>query len=390
MSMNTETLGKFFLKKEQNVNPLKHPDETFELFSIPAYDKQQAEILNGVGIGSSKKLLYPNDVILSRIVPHIRRCWIVPSSTEHRQIGSGEWIIFRSDSVYPPYLRYYLLSDTFNNKFMSTVKGVGGSLLRADPKQVAKFNIPLPLLPTQIKIAAILDAADELRQKDKELIAKYDELAKSLFLDMFGDPYLNPHNWEIDQLQNLVKKNKIVTYGIVQAGPNVLNGIQYIKTSDIVNNVIKTTGLSKTSYEIAKKYERSKVSIGDLIMSIRATVGTLAFLPKELDGANLTQGTARISPGKRVNRYFLYYCILSKGVQSWIGRQIKGATFKEITLKRLREMPLIVPPIELQNDFAENIQLIEDQKQQAENSQLKSEELFQSLLQRAFKGELVS
>lgn len=137
-------LGDLFLRKGKSVDPSRYPDKTFQLFSIPAYDKSQPEILKGGEIGSSKKALEPNDVVLSRIVPHIRRCWIIPPTDGNSQIGSGEWIVFRSDKVQPSFLRYYLLSDEFNGKFMSTVKGVGGSLLRADPQQVAKFDFPLP------------------------------------------------------------------------------------------------------------------------------------------------------------------------------------------------------------------------------------------------------
>src|SRR5690554_8031256 len=81
------------LKRGGSVNPANYPDETFELLSIPAFDKGEPEIVEGKAIGSSKSCVQPNDVLLSKIVPHIKRCWVVPAPQgTYRQIGSGEWI----------------------------------------------------------------------------------------------------------------------------------------------------------------------------------------------------------------------------------------------------------------------------------------------------------
>ena len=129
---------------KKSVDPRKFPNDEFELFSIPAYDKGKPERILGSEIGSSKQILQPNDVLISRIVPHIRRTWVVPESNGLIQIGSSEWIIFRAKDFYPGYLRHYLLSDQFHAQFMSTVAGVGGSLLRARPVAVAKLEISLP------------------------------------------------------------------------------------------------------------------------------------------------------------------------------------------------------------------------------------------------------
>ena len=137
-------LGDLYLNKGSSLDPAKYPEETFEYYSIPAYDIGEPEIILGSEIGSSKKVFQPNDIILSRIVPHIRRCWVVGSDSGYRQIGSGEWITFRSENIEASYLRHYLMSNEFNAKFLKTIKGVGGSLMRADPKQVGRFKINLP------------------------------------------------------------------------------------------------------------------------------------------------------------------------------------------------------------------------------------------------------
>ncbi|BBU58449.1 hypothetical protein KU6B_47140 [Mameliella alba] len=140
--MSMVPLGEFMPSRIPSVNPAKHPDEVFELWSIPAFDEGKPEVVPGSEIGSSKKCVEPGDVLLSRIVPHIRRSWVVSPATENRQIASGEWITFRSDEFDGRYMRHMLTSDPFHVEFMKTVAGVGGSLLRARPEGVKQIKIP--------------------------------------------------------------------------------------------------------------------------------------------------------------------------------------------------------------------------------------------------------
>lgn len=291
----------------------------------------------------------------------------------------------KSNLIDLKYLKYYF--ELTKEKLINSARGVALKNLSAGI--IKDLKIPLPPLATQKHIAQILDDAAALRDKTTQLIKEYDALAQSIFLDMFGDTWLNNKNYPLSALEEIVNENKIITYGIVQAGENVPDGVPYIRTGDIKNNKILVDQLNKTSFQIAKSYERSKCSTGDIIMSIRATVGTIAILPSELDGANLTQGTARISPNKSiVNPKFLFYTILSKGIQLKIDKQTKGATFREITLARLRKIKIPIPPFSLQNQFAEKIALIEQQKELAKQELKESEDLFNCLLQKAFKGEL--
>ena len=136
-------------KKVKSLNPRKYPDQQFSLYSIPAYDLNKVEILRGSEIGSSKKILKNGDVLLSRIIPHIRRVWLVDNNEKFEKIGSGEWIVFNNDKVFPSFLKHYFLSDQFHLKFMNTVSGVGGSLKRARPKLIGEFDLLLPPINEQ-------------------------------------------------------------------------------------------------------------------------------------------------------------------------------------------------------------------------------------------------
>lgn len=161
-------LGFFMKTGTGSVDPSKYKDEVFELYSIPFYDTGKPEILKGEKIGSSKKIVSENDVLLSRIVPHIQRSWIVGPYQGYRQIGSGEWIVFDGTSINPKYLRCFLLSYNFHMKFMTTISGVGGSLTRANPNLTAKFSILIPPLKEQDRIVEKLDELLSELEKGKE------------------------------------------------------------------------------------------------------------------------------------------------------------------------------------------------------------------------------
>lgn len=153
-----------------------------------------------------------------------------------------------------------------------------------------------------------------------------------------------PEDWDCRPLQNLIAPESSITYGIVQAGPHIEGGIPYIKTGDMSGDRLQTEGLARTSPTIASRYPRSKVSAGELVYSIRASVGSVHRVPFELDGANLTQGTARIAPNKNIDAEFLLRALRSRPCQNWVNFRTKGTTYKEITLATLRQVPVPLPP----------------------------------------------
>ena len=171
---NLVPLRRFLKPNVKNLDPRKIPDAIYELWSIPAYDFAKPEIVRGNEIGSSKKVVYPNDVLLSRIIPHIRRAWIVKENIENRcQIASTEWIVFASHEVESEYLRRVLLSDHFHTRFMRTITGVGGSLSRANLSAVSDIKIPVPHLEVQREIAAEIGAYQRVIDGARTVIENY-------------------------------------------------------------------------------------------------------------------------------------------------------------------------------------------------------------------------
>jgi type I restriction enzyme S subunit len=142
------------------LDPQQYPDETFELYSIPAYDENEPQFIKGSDIGSRKKILTPNTVLLSKINPRINRVWTVNGKGKYRQIGSTEWVVFEEVSeIDQSFLRYLLQSPNFRNHLQSNVSGIGGSLMRVNRKTIDKYSVQIP---PKIEQQSIVNKIEEL------------------------------------------------------------------------------------------------------------------------------------------------------------------------------------------------------------------------------------
>jgi len=278
------------------------------------------------------------------------------------------------------YLYYFFLSRGFEDVIS------GSAQPQITGQGLTKVEIPLPPLPEQKRIAAILDKADAIRRKRQQAIQLADDFLRAVFLDMFGDPLTNPKGWETFALADVVRKDSIITYGIVQAGEHVDGGVPYIRTGDFKNGRLVRSGYACTSTDIASKFKRSEVAPGDIVYCIRASVGSADVVPEFLAGANLTQGTAKISLAHDMKAEFLVELLRSAGFRSWIDKNSKGATFKEITLARLREAPVFKPPMFEQEAFIRIKKIVMERL--TRKFQEADVPLFESLSQKAFSGQL--
>ncbi|UUT23673.1 restriction endonuclease subunit S [Pseudomonas sp. T8] len=389
MTIEMVELDELMARRNGSVNPAKFVDEEFELHSIPAFDAGRPDIVNGGQIGSSKQVVQPNDVMISKIIPHIRRASVVGASSGRRQIASGEWIVFRSERVFPNYLRQVLVSDDFNAKFMNTVAGVGGSLLRARPAEVAKIKIPLPPLPEQRRIAAILDKADALRAKRREAIAKLDQLLQSVFLEMFGAT-----------LEATTSVAELApSAGAIRTGPFgsqllhsefVDHGIAVLGIDNAVSN---TFAWAKPRFITEEKYSqlsRYRVNPGDVLITIMGTCGRCAVVPNDIPTAINTKHLCCISIDRtRCEPEFLHsYFLLHPVARNYLESRAKGAIMAGLNMGIIKELPVALPLIEKQRHFVSIKKSLGRQLEQALTQENRFDELFAGLQQHAFAGTL--
>ena len=152
------TLGDVRLDKSKSINPAKLPGQTFELYSVPSFSEGEPEIIASEAIGSSKRTVEENAVLLCKINPRINRVWIVGNYSHYLKIASTEWLsFFQLDGISPSYLCYCLQQDGFRDYLATNASGVGGSLMRVRGSTFADYPLPLPPLPEQHRIVAEIE-----------------------------------------------------------------------------------------------------------------------------------------------------------------------------------------------------------------------------------------
>lgn len=190
-----------------------------------------------------------------------------------------------------------------------------------------------------------------------------------------------PNGWNTLALSEITKEK--ISYGIVQAGPNVKDGIPYIKSAD-VGGEIDVDSLQRTAKEIHHKYRRSSVHPNDIVFSLRGNIARTSIVPTSLQEANLTQGTARISVNDKNDTKFVYYKLASTPILNRINALSKGSTFKEISLEELRKVKLALPPLEEQRKIAKILstwdKAINTTERLIDNSKQQKKALMQQLL----------
>ena len=284
----------------------------------------------------------------------------VEGCPEKAVLNSGIFVLRCRDGSYDHRYMFYVLQSDYFRRFLDD--NLAGSTIQHLYQHVFEgFEFPLPEKTEQFKITKILSTVDRAIEQTEALIAKQQRIKTSLMQDLltrgidehgnlrseqthqFKDSPLGriPVDWEVKELNDLV--DEPITYGIVQAGPHIENGIPYIRTGDMAGEIIQVSQLLRTSPKIAKSYKRSSIYPGDIIFALRATVGKVLTVNEELSGANLTQGTAKISPRDSVDSIFLLWAMRTSQVQNAIRLEQKGTTFMEITLGDLRRIKLAFP-----------------------------------------------
>lgn len=272
-------------------------------------------------------------------------------------------------------------------------KAGGAAQPNISTKTIGELEIPLPPLPQQQKIANILDAADALRQNDKTLIAKYEELTEALFLEMFGDPVSNPMGWEKVELKKCT--SKIGSGSTPRGGKEtyLTEGIALIRSLNIYDNEFKYKNLAFISQEQANRLKNVIVESNDVLFNITgASVCRCSIVPDDVLPARVNQHVSILRPMyEKLSSFFLSHLLISENVKiKLLGvGAFGGAVMEAITKEQLEKFEIILPPIDLQNQFGERVAVIEEQKAIAQKSLEKSEQLFNGLLQKAFKGELI-
>ena len=422
-----------------SADPTKAKNETFELYSVPSSADNYPEIVLGADIGSTKQAVKKGDVLLCKINPRINRVWKVSKYTDHSLLASSEWIVVRNSRLISNYLMWCFRSPYFRGYMLSNVSGVGGSLMRAQPKFVQGYPVPVPPLAEQQRIVDRIESLfaklDEAKEKAQavvdsfetrkaailhkaltgELTAKWREEHYATDNTVLMDIKNYSSSWsakEKDLLSREQAKSEVVVLDnghewircTIGAVGRVTNGstplrkepkywsgkIPWISSGEVRNNIIESSNecISEEGYANSSV---KLLPIGTVLIAMIGegkTRGQSAILNIE---ATINQNIAAIVVEHNcVLPYYIWYWLQMNYAKN--REKGSGSGPQALNCQRVRELDFFVPNLKEQKEVVNILRKAlakEQQSKEAAEAVLDQIDLMKkSILARAFRGEL--
>ena len=252
-------------------------------------------------------------------------------------------------------------------------------------KWLKEVQINYPDSDKQAEIVELLDKVSSVIKKREDELCALDNLIKARFVELFGDAVDNPMGWEKKQLQEIVTDDCTISYGIVQTGDDQEEGVPVFRPVDIVNRVPKLEELKKTTEEISNKYKRTILKGREMLITVRANIADTCIVGDEFAGFNVGRGIVPIRTQEDIMVLeFLKYLMDSKHLNDDIKSKAKGITLIQLNMEDLREVELIIPPLEQQKSFVEFAKQVDKSKVAVQKALDETQMLFDSLMQKYF------
>jgi len=387
----------------KSVNPISEPDKIFELYSVPSMVDNYPEIIAGSDIGSSKQSVCKKDVLLCKINPRINRVWKVSQFTDNELIASSEWIIIRNNHIDENYLMYCFQSKYFREFMLSNVSGVGGSLMRAQPKYVQTYPVPLPPLSEQQRIVERIEELfaklDEAKERLQEVADNFAVRKAAILHKAFTGELTKQWRWENGVSDASWEEKTIgeicssLKYGTSKKSSDD-GEVVVLRMGNLQNGEIDWSNLAYTSdEEDIKKY---LLKSGDVLFNRTNSpelVGKTSIYRGEMP-AIYAGYLIKLDYEKNivVGDYLNYYLNSSKAKEYYMQVKTDGVSQSNINAKKIGEFEIPLPSLSEQHEI---VRLIDDllarerSAQQATEQALASIDLMKkSILARAFRGEL--
>ncbi len=292
----------------------------------------------------------------------------------------------------------YLLSgflfafcQTFNFERLNT----STTLPSLTKSNLLDIEMPIPPLEVQKSIVSILERAEKIKEKRRQANETTSKLIQSIFYEMFGDPVKNEKKWKSVTVNDIALTKK----GSIRMGPFgsqlkknelVERGIRVLWIENIVNN--------EFNFKIGKFITEQKyaeltgftVKAGDVLMTMMGTIGRVAVVPSDIGKSIISSHLLKIEPDQnKINAIFLKNMLLTEHVKSQLLKSAHGIVMNGLNTGIVKETKIFLPPISLQNEFALIVERVEKMKEKQLKATQQAEELFNSLMQKAFKGEIL-
>ena len=389
--------------QSSSLDPSKFSDDFFELYSVPSSANDYPEIAMGSEIGSTKQIVEKGDVLLCKINPRINRVWKVSQYTENSLLSSSEWIIIRNHKIHSDYLMYCFQSPYFREYMLSNVSGVGGSLMRAQPKYVKTYPLPLPPLPEQERIVDRIESLfaklDEAKQKAQDALDSFETRKAAILHKAFTGELTT--RW---RKENGVGMESWITVSVSEICHSLKYGTAKKSASEGSVVVIRMGNLqdgeidwSDLAYSNDKEdIEKYKLIPGDVLFNRTnspALVGKTSVYRGDYPAIYAGYLIKLDYDHSRIIGDYLNYSLNTISAKEYCNSvKTDGVNQSNINAKKIGAYKFAMPNIEEQTEIVhilDDLLAKEQQAKEAAEAVLEQIDLIKkSILARAFRGEL--
>lgn len=366
------------------------PDESFEYIDLSAVDQDRKVIVETREVpcaeapSRAKQIVVAGDVLVSTVRPNLNGVARVPSEMDGATASTGFCVLRpRPERLDSAYLFHWVRSPRFIAEMVR--RATGASYPAVSDRIVLESQLPLPSVPEQRRIAAILDKADALRAKRHAALAQFDALAQSIFFEMFGDPVTNKKGFPIVQMGDVCD----VRDGTHDSPQYVSDGgYPLITSKNVTGGVIDLTNVNYISEaDYVQINKRSKVDRGDIILPMIGTIGSPVLVDHEPRYAIKNVALIKFTYASPL-AVFVRHILSGHYFDHVVSQKNRGGTQKFVSLGDLRAFPLPLPSKEQQQQFAHFVQGVEKLRANSRTALIELNALLASLQHRAFRGEL--
>ena len=263
-------------------------------------------------------------------------------------------------------------------------------------KFLKEKQILIPPRQTQNKIVLILEKAEETKKIRAQADELMNKLIQSVFLEMFGDSLKNPKGWEIATLENVCCE--IYRYPTFYGFEYSITGVPVVRISNICSDGMLDPDVLNYVFidpKLNKKFPRTILEINDIVMAVRGDGSTAKRIglvdSVNLVGANISPNLLRFKAKEEIiSPLYLFYLMISDRGQRLLEKYVTRTAKKTITAKEIKKIGIPIPPLTLQKEFVKIIERLDSIGQKQHQSQQEIDNLFNTLIQKAFKGELTA
>jgi len=327
--------------------------------------------------------IFPGDCLVSRLPDPVGRACIIPYM-DCRMITAVDCTVIRfKEMLNPELFVYYSQSNTYQRDINNNTTGT--TRKRISRKNLEQVSIPIPPLPEQEKIVSELDCLSRLIEKKRQQLKELDALAQSIFYEMFGNPVENERGWEVKKLGEVTNS---VNYG-TSFPANEGGAFTYLRMNNLTYNGYIDLNDTKKIDVPEKDLEKYIVRKGDVLFNrtnSKELVGKTALF--NLDEEMVIAGyIIRVRVNKKfVQPIYVVRYMNTPFMKSYFRGLCKGAVNQaNINSKELNAIPIPLPPLPLQQTFAQKVEAIEKQKELIKQSIIEAETLLASRMQYYFE-----